>query len=162
LNSQVALLAGQRRAGDERADELVALGKTSLRKLTDDQVGVVIAWAIGAERPGDGSFRHEATEIKGVVTVPAGFWLLHANLGGVRSQNEAINRTLWSVAAERTGLREVDAMAEVYGDDRADPWVNGGLRWNAIEGMLSIDGSYGVQLNSNHARRATVGLKFAF
>jgi hypothetical protein len=53
-------------------------------------------------------------------------------------------------------------MAEVFGDDRSDAWLNGALRWHVIDDTLFIDGSYGVQMNSGRARLVTLGLKFAF
>jgi hypothetical protein len=162
FNSQFALAASQARSGDERSDALVLLGKTALRRLTDDSAGIVIAWAVGGDRPSGASFRHATTELKLVATQPLGAWLLHANLGAARSERERLNRTLWSAAAERTGLGPIDVMAEVFGDDRSDDWLNGALRWNVIDGKLFIDGSYGVQMNSARARLVTLGLKFAF
>lgn len=161
LSTQVALFAGRARADGERADALALVGKTALRALTETQGGVVIAWSVGGERSG-GSFRHETTELKAVFTQPVDQWLLHANLGWTRSESARQNGTLWSVAAERTGLGPFDAMAEVFGDDRDEPWLNAGLRWTAIADRLFVDASYGVQMNSARARLATIGLKFAF
>lgn len=160
--SQAALLAGATRGAGERIDELALVGKSALRPLTDEQTGVTLAWLLGAQRSPGGSLRHESTELKAVVTHPAGPWLLHANLGMARSRAERQNRTVWSVAAERTGLGPIDAMAEVFGDDRSDPWLNAGLRWTVIDKQLFVDGSYGVQMNSGRARLLTVGLKLAF
>lgn len=162
FRSQAALLAGAVRGGGERVEELALVGKTALRPLTDEQTGIALAWALGAQRSAGGSLRHESTELKAVVTHPAGPWLLHANLGAARSQAERQTSTLWSVAAERTGLGPFDAMAEVFGDDRTDPWLNAGLRWTAIDKRLFVDGSYGTQLNSGRARLLTLGLKYAF
>lgn len=160
-STQVALLAGRAKADGERADVLALVGKTALRTLTDTQGGAVIAWSVGGERSG-GSFKHETTELKAVYTQPVDQWLLHANLGWARSESARQNSTLWSVAAERTGLGPFDAMAEVAGDDRDDPWLNAGLRWTAITDRLFVDASYGVQMNSARAKLATIGLKFAF
>lgn len=161
LSTQIALFAGRAKADGERADALALVGKTVLRALTETQGGVVIAWSVGGERSG-GSFRHETTELKAVFTQPVDQWLLHANLGWTRSESARQNGTLWSVAAERTGLGPFDAMAEVFGDDRDEPWLNAGLRWTAIADRLFVDASYGVQMNSARARLATIGLKFAF
>jgi hypothetical protein len=162
ISSQFALAAGQARSGGARSDALALLGKTALRTLTDDSAGIVIAWAVGADQPSGESFRHATTELKLVATQPLGAWLLHGNFGTARSERERLNRTVWSAAAERTGLGPIDAMAEVFGDDRSDAWLNGALRWHAIDDKLFIDGSYGVQMNSGRARLVTLGLKFAF
>jgi hypothetical protein len=161
FSSQLALAAGQARGGGERSDALVLLGKSALRTLTQDAAGIVLAWSVAGERAAGESLRHAATEVKLVATQPLGPWLLHANLGAARSERERLDRTLWSAAVERTGLGPVDAMAEVFGDDRSDAWLNGALRWRVIDDTLFIDGSYGIQMNSG-ARLVTLGLKFAF
>lgn len=160
--SQAALLAGATRGAGERIEGIALVGKSALRPLTDEQTGVTLAWSLGAQRVAGGSLRHESTELKAVVTHPAGPWLLHANLSVARSRAELRNSTVWSVAAERTGLGPIDAMAEVFGDDRSDPWLNAGLRQTVIDKQLFVDGSYGVQMNSGRARLLTVGLKYAF
>lgn len=162
ISSQFALAASQARSGEARSDALALLGKTALRTPTDDSAGIVIAWAVGGDQPSGESFRHATTELKLVATQPLGAWLVHGNLGAARSERERLNRTVWSAAAERTGLGPVDAMAEVFGDDRSDAWLNGALRWHVIDDTLFIDGSYGVQMNSGRARLVTLGLKFAF
>jgi hypothetical protein len=162
LQSQAAVFAGRSRTEGERADALALVGKTALRELTDTQTGVVVAWAVGGERARGQSLKHAATELKAVVTHPAGPWLLHANVGWSRNEIERRNATLWSAAAERTGIGAFDLMGEVFGDDRDPAWINAGLRWNAMPGRLAIDGSYGLQMAASRARRVTLGAKLSF
>lgn len=162
LNTQIALSGARSHLAGERSEDVALVGKTALRELTDQQTGVVIAWSASATRPGSGRLRHEGSEVKAVVTHPVQDWLLHANLGWSRSQADKLNSTIWSVAAERTGLGPVDGMAEVFGDDRSAPWVNAALRWTLKPETLFVDASYGVQMNGARARLATVGLKYAF
>ncbi len=162
LRSQIALFGARAHLAGERSEEVGVVGKTALRELTDDRAGIVIAWAVTAARPGTGSLRHEGTEAKAVLTQPLGDWFLHANLGWTRSEADKLDSTLWSVAAERTGLGPIDAMAEVFGDDRSAPWINAGLRWTVKPDTLFVDASYGVQMDGARARVATIGLKYAF
>lgn len=122
----------------------------------------MIAWGLGADRPARGSLRHETTEIRLIAAQPIGPWLLHANLGATRSERERLDRTLYSAAVERTGLGPVDAMAEVFGDDRSDAWLNGALRWTVIDGVFFVDGSSGVQMSSARTQLITLGPKLAF
>jgi hypothetical protein len=162
LRSQLALAAARTRAAGEKVDDITLVGKTWLRELDDDDIGVTLAYALGATRLPGASLRHEATEVRAVVTVPRGDWQVHANAGWARSEADRLNSTIWGMAAERTGLGPVDLMAEVFGDDRSDPWLNAGLRWNAIPDRLNLDASYGVQMNSARARLLTVGFKLTF
>lgn len=161
-NTQLALAAARARADGEHVDELTLVGKTGLRDLTDEQAGVTLAYAASAMRLPGGSFRHELTQVRAVVTVPHGDWLLHANLGAERSEAERLNTTTWALAVERTGLGAFDLMGEVFGDDRNDPWLNAGLRWNVLTKRLMVDASYGMQLDSARAKLLTVGFKLAF
>lgn len=160
--SQVALFAGRSSSEGVRTEDVALVGKSALIELTDDKPGVVLAWALGASRERGASFKHESSELKAVYTHPLGDWLLHGNLGWTRSEADKLNTTIWSVAAERTGLGPFDLMGEVFGDDRGDPWLNAGLRLTAIAERLFIDASYGRQMNSGRARLMTLGLKFTF
>jgi hypothetical protein len=162
-NSQLALGAGDQKAGGETTHISAVVGKTYLRELTDDQTGVVIAYAfLGAKAPGEG-FKHEATEIKAVLTGPTNGWLLHANLGSNFSHTAAPYGTVWALAAERpAAVGPVDLMAEVFGDNHSDPWVQFGARWQVVPERFFLDASWGVQTDSARTKVVTIGLKLAF
>jgi hypothetical protein len=162
LRSQIALFGERAHLAGERSEEVGVEGKTALRELTDDRAGIVVVWAATAARPGTGSLRHEGTEVKAAVTQPLGDWFLHANLGWTRSEADKLDSTIWSVAAERTALGPIDAMAEVFGDDRSAPWINAGLSWTVKPDTLFVEVLYGVQMDGLRARLATVELKYAF
>lgn len=161
-DTQLALAAARARADGEHVDELTLVGKTGLRDLTDEQAGVTLAYAASAMRLPGGSFRHELTQLRAVLMVPRGDWLLHANLGAERSEAERLSTTTWALAVERIGLGAFDLMGEVFGDDRNEPWFNAGLRLNALPQRLMVDASYGVQLDSARAKLLTIGFKYAF
>ena len=161
-DTQLALAAARARADGEQVDELTLVGKTGLREPAAEQAGVALAYAASATRLPGGSFRHELTQLRAVLTVPRGDWLLHANLGAERTEGEPRNTAIWALAVEHSGPGAFDLMGEVFGDDRNDPWLNAGLRWNAQPQRLMVDASYGVQLDAGRARLLTVGFKFAF
>ena len=160
--SQVAAYAGRERAAGARDDAAGIVGKTWLRELTDEATGVALAWAAGYVRPRGGSATRDGAEVRAVVTHPAGAWLLHGNLGWARDSIEHRDSTVWGAAVERTGLGPVDAMVELFGDDRDRPWANAGVRWNAVPGQVAVDASYGRQLRADGARLVTLGLKLVF
>lgn len=161
-HSQLAFAVARTRAAGERADDVTLVGKTALRERGGDDSGVTLAYAVGATRLPGGSFRHESTDLRAVVTVPRGRWRVHANLGWARSEAQRQNSTTWGLAAERSALGAFDLMAEFFGDDRSDPWINAGLRWHLVPDRFNLDLSYGQQLDSARARLLTVGIKLAF
>jgi hypothetical protein len=161
-DTQIALGAGIERSEEEtRAAALI--GKTFLRELTDEQTGFTLAYALfGAQEPGN-SFRHEATELKGVASIPRSGWLFHVNLGWHYSHTSNQNSTVWGLAVERPGaVGPVDLMAEVFGDDRTAAWVQIAARWTVIPKRLYLDTSWGMQTDSARSKQITVGLKIAF
>jgi len=161
--TQLAVAAARALDGETRSDAAALVGKTALRELTDTQAGVVIAYRLAGARAKGGSFRHEATELRAVLSAPlAEDWLFHGNLGTVRDEAAKQTSTIWSAALERTGLGPFDVMGEVFGDDRGAPWWNAGLRYTAIAQRLFFDPSYGAQMRSGRPKLLTVGLKFAF
>lgn len=162
-DTQLAFGAGVENADADRSAIAALTGKTFLRELTDEQTGFTLAYALfGAQEPGN-RFKHDATELKAVVSIPNGGWLLHANLGVHHSQTTKNYSTVWGLAAERTGaVGPVDLMTEIVGDDRTAPWVQVAARWTVIPERLYLDSSWGVQTNSARSKQATVGLRIAF
>ena len=162
-NTQLAVGAGGEKAAGATTRIAALAGKTYLRELTDDQSGVVLAYAfLGAKEPGEG-FKHDATEIKAVVSVPSNGWLLHANLGSNFSHTSKLHSTVWAFAAERpSAVGPVDLMAEVFGDNHGEPWTQFGARWQVVPERFFVDASWGVQTDSARTKLVTIGLKLAF
>jgi hypothetical protein len=161
-NTQLALGAGTEKSDGEQTRIAALTGKTFLRELTDEQAGITLAYALfGAQEPGN-SFRHEATELKGVASVPHGGWLLHANLGGHYSHESRSYSTVWGLAVERPGaFGPLDLMAEIFGDSHSAHWVQVAARWAVLPKRVYLDASWGVQSDSARSRQITVGLKIA-
>jgi hypothetical protein len=163
FNTELAIGAGREKSEGERSPTAALTGKTFIRELTDEQAGFTFSYAFSGARQSAGSFGHEATELRGVITVPRGDWLFHGNLGWERSHETRTTSSIFGLAVERTGaLGPVDLMAEVFGDDRDAPWVQAGARWAVIPKRLFLDGSWGMQTDSKRSRQITVGLKLAF
>jgi hypothetical protein len=162
FDTQVAAGAGREHAGAEHITIAAFSGKTSLRKLTGEQAGIALAYAVLGGRHLD-HMRHEASEIKAVLTVPHEQWLLHANAGWVRTYASGADKTIWALALERReAIASVDLMCEMFGDDRASPFAQVAARWTVIADRLFVDTSWGTQLNGKSNQQATVGLKLAF
>lgn len=146
-----------------RPRELALGGKTQLGRLGEAQF--TLAWSL-AHRHLPQGWRHSGTGATLVASAPWGqAWQLHANLGHLRDERARQATTTWALAAEHNGLGEDgrwQPMAEVYGDDRGQPWLNAALRLTLVPGRAFVDASLGRQLGGTRARLATAGFKFAF
>lgn len=162
LNTQVNVGAGIEKTGAGHVSITALSGKTALRQLTDEQAGIAIAYGALAGKHVD-SLRHEATEIKLALTVPHNDWLVHANLGMLRTRSSHSSQTIWALALERRGaIGPIDLMGEICGDDRVPPLAQLAARWTVIPERLFVDTSLGAQINDVQKRQATIGLKLAF
>ena len=162
LNTQVALGGFRLTTAGEHTTGIAFIGKTGLRELTDDQVGIALAYEVSGAKIGGESFRHETTGIRGVVTAPVDKWLFHANLGWFRLESEKNSWTTWFVAAERTEVGPFDLAVEAFGEFGEPTWVNFAARWAVVPERLFLDASYGMQTSGDRAKLFTIGLKVAF
>ena len=105
---------------------------------------------------------HELTYLNAVATRDlAPGWTGHANLGWVRSESASANSTTWNLALERALGNGVDLMGEVYGDDRAKPWIGVGARW-AVSDKLSLNAAWATQRETPRVNAWSIGFKLAF
>jgi hypothetical protein len=162
-NTQIALGAGTENSEGQRTRIAAMTGKTFLRELTDEQTGFALAYTLfRAQEPGN-RFKHGATQLKAVASIPRSGWLFHANLGWHYSRTSNDDGAIWGLAVERLGAAgPVDLMAEIFGDNRSAAWVQIAARWAVIPKRLYLDASWGVQTGSARSKQITAGLKIAF
>ena len=138
MNTQIALGGFRLASAGEHAYGAAFIGKTGLRELTDEQVGIALAYEVGGAKIAGDSFKHETTGIRGVVTAPVEKWLFHGNLGWFRLESEDSSWTTWFVAAERTEVGPFDLAVEAFGEFGESTWVNLAARWAVVpEGSSS-------------------------
>ena len=162
-NSQLAI-GTSRYVSDETGSTNLALsGKTAFGEAKDGEARLALAYTLYGRHEGSVSIEHMTAEVKGVITVPVQDWLLHANAGLLRVQQEREKQMTWALAAERlNAFGNLDLMGEVTGVGQDGPWVQAAARWNAVPGRLCIDASAGLQANRGHASLFTLGIKYAF
>jgi len=150
-----------------RPHELALGGKTQLLSTPwrDGDAQLSLAWSL-AHRHVDTVWRRSGATVVLVASAPLlPEWTVHANLGHQRDELARRRNTIWALAAEHNGLGDAgrwQPMAEVFGDDRGQRWVNAGLRFALQPERLSIDGSLGRQLGGAKVRLASIGFKLAF
>ena len=139
------------------------VGKTSIKKLTDEAVGIALAYSVDRTRDVGERFRYDNASVNGALTVPVSSLLLHANIGWQRARLAAVTATTWALALEQPeAIGPVDLALETFGNDHEPAWVQVAARWALRKDKAFVDASYGVHTGSTRARQLTVGFKLAF
>ena len=138
------------------------IGKTALRRLSDESFGVALAYAFGGIKTAKEDWRRDASAVGLVVSIPRGRTLVHANLGVLRNHVDNETAATYALALERLGEQGLDVGVEVFGEHRGGPWLGTGARYAVLPEKLFIDFSYAQQIDGARTRLLTVGLKYAF
>ena len=165
IQTQLSGAFATTRIEDGHSTQAAAGGKTSLRDLTDEQVGVALAYTFIGTRPSGMGWRYDYTALLGVVTVPMRKDLLvHLNLGASRSRIDEETNAIWAVAAEFLQVAHpgLDLVVETFGNQRDPLWLNAGVRYAVVPERFTVNASFGVQGGSGQAKLATIGFKLNF
>lgn len=161
--SQLALALLSSRAAGRTTQGLRLGGKSELWRSGDaDAAAVALAWGLTAEKPSGQSWRHAGTDVSAVASLPVEGATIHANLGHARDHIARQRRTTWALAYEHAGSGAWAPMGELFGDDRAAPWWNLGLRWAARPQTMFLDVSYGRQIAPGRPRLLSAGVKLTW
>ena len=162
LRSQLGLAYGQAKAGGNTARSLGLNGKTRLGRDSKAPLQWTVAWGAASVKEPGSSFKFDTVYANLVASqVYGNGWTAHANLGTAHSRLNHEASTTWALAAEKAVGAGVDVGAELYGDDRGEPWIGLGLRWAASD-AISVNASWARQGGSNGAKMLTAGFKLAF
>jgi hypothetical protein len=178
FGSQIGASVSRSGSGSERAQSAGFGSKTTLWSAGDDGPALVLALGLARDRVGEDTnlnrarWRTAERTAALVATLPAGPGALHLNLSHTEERAaEAPRRRItgWNLAYEHDALPlgrlALAPMAELFGDDRGDAWVNLALRATLVADRLFVDASWGRQLAGPRAERATLatlGFKLAF
>lgn len=162
FNSQAALFVGRSSFAGSNAHSLGLGGKTALWPREDEGLGLTIAWGLaGAKRSGE-KLEHDLSFINFVATKGLGpDWTAHANLGWTHSKWGVGSTTSWNLALEWSRDTGLDWMGEIYGDDRAKPWLGLGARWAASEAW-SLNASWATRREAQRVHLISLGARFSF
>lgn len=133
-------------------------GKSTLRMPADGNIGYALAYGITSDKLQGMAWRHGSTRVLGVATKEFKQGLLgHLNLGWLRTESDRLNSTTWSVGMEGAG--PLSWAADVFGDDRARPWLSAGVLL-PIADKISANLAYAQQFERPRVRQWTLGFKF--
>ena len=157
-HSQFGIALGTARAAGASDGFLGLGGKTTLKMPADGATGYALAYGLAADKPSGQGWRHGSTRLFGVATKELRDGLLgHLNLGWLRTESDRLNSTTWSLGFEGEG--PVRWAADVFGDDRARPWLSAGLLMS-ITDKVSANLAYAQQFAQPRVRQWTLGFKF--
>lgn len=161
-NTQLILAYNRSRTDDASLSGLLLGGKTAILTREGEGLGFTLAYGLVSAKAENGSMEHELTYLNAVATRElARGWTGHANLGWVRSESASASSTTWNLALEHALGNGVDLAAEVYGDDRAKPWIGVGARW-AVSDKLSLNANWATQRETPRVNAWSIGFKLAF
>lgn len=155
--SQLGISLGRARQGGVTDWSLGLGGKTTLRMPADGAIGYAVAYGITSDKLEGMGWRHGSSRVFGVATKELMQGLLgHLNLGWLRTESDRLNSTTWSLGMEGDGpLRWA---ADVFGDDRARPWLSAGVVL-PIADRISANLAYAQQFERPRVRQWTLGFK---
>ncbi len=86
---------------------------------------------------------------------------LHLNVGWLRDRASRQDRATWGLGAEYYAQPRLAFIAESFGDDRARPYWQTGLRYSLIPELLQVDTTFGAQHDGGRGSRwLSLGLRW--
>jgi len=143
---------------------LALIGKTSWAEVSEDAAGYALSWGTVGRKVRGTALRYDgwyATLVR-TAGLPAG-WTGHANVGATYQHDSHRLTARWALAVEHTLAGSLRAGLETFADnhDRA-PWLQAGARCDVLARGLSINASFGTQLDASRNMLATAGATFDF
>lgn len=134
--------------GQASSNDYVLQGKTLFRPLTSNDWG----WGLALGRvnhparvPGPNNLGNTYAYIPLSISRRDDQLVFHANLGWSRDRETGLHATTWGAGAEYWVHHRVMLIGESFGDDRQKTFVQTGLRFSIIPGLLQIDATRGGQ-----------------
>ena len=136
--------------GLPHSSDQVLQGKTLLRDLTTNDWGWGLAFGVVRHvgtQPGPNQFGAQYAYAPFSVSMFDDRVVVHTNLGWTRENRTHRNLATWGVGVEYWMHPRLMLIAEAFGDNRQKPFVQTGLRFSLIPGLLQIDATRGAQPN---------------
>lgn len=145
------------------ATDVLLQAKTLLRPLKPNDYGVGLTI---------GNARHPSTDRSSsmigdaYLNIPVSIsyaddrFVLHTNMGVIHDRDQDRNRLTWGVGSETQLDRNLQLIAEVYGDDRSRAFHHLGLRYWVVPDRVQVDTTYGNRFaNDSEERWFSIGLR---
>ncbi|WP_228273780.1 hypothetical protein [Rhodocyclus tenuis] len=156
-NLEITAGGGRARGDGEAATQDYLLqAKTLLRTLEADGFG--LGFAAGrvmhpTVNPGPNLFGNTYAYVPLTLAFADGRTLIHGNLGWLREHNSRQDKLTWGIGGEYAFGQRVSAIAEVFGDNRAQAFWQTGVRVFIVPDRVQIDATLGGQNDSGPGGR---------
>lgn len=153
----------QPEAGGGRAIDFILQGKGLFRRLETN--GYSYGLVMGSVYHSDRNVQQEQFgSFYGYVPISASFRddqvIVHANLGALYNRDDTSKAFTWGVGGELNLTSRVALIAETYGNNHAQPFMQGGLRFWVVPNRFQIDTTMGAQAgNYGPSRWWTIGVR---
>jgi len=137
-------------AGERQSSARVVQLKTLFKPLDGYGVGFAAGYAVQPGEPHSGA---------SYFYVPVSLALaderlvVHANLGHTRERENRRNSLTWGLGSEWQSSARLFVIAESYGQDRGNPFVQAGLRYWLVPERIQVDATWGSQVGRIHEQR---------
>lgn len=75
--------------------------------------------------------------------------ILHANIGVLHDKESKRNNMTWGLGSEIKLKPNLLGVAEIYGDNRSNPYIQLGFRYSVIPNLFQVDSTYGQQIDGD-------------
>ncbi|MEW6563130.1 MAG: hypothetical protein AB1400_07860 [Pseudomonadota bacterium] len=142
--------------GGAATTDYVLQMKTLLRPLEPNNYG--IGFAAGLVRhpdvnPGPNLLGNRYAYVPLSLSLDNDAVVLHANLGWLRDRATRRDNLTWGIGGEFQLLPRLTAIAEVFGDNRVQPYSQVGARFMLVPDIVQLDATTGQQFNGPRTSR---------
>ncbi len=142
--------------GQAATSDYVLQLKTLFRALDTDGWGAGLAVGRVAHpeiQPGPNQLGNTYAYLPVSVSFMGDRAVLHGNLGWLRDRSSRQDRATWGLGGELYPYPRLALVLETFGDDRARPYWQAGLRYSVIPNLLQVDSTLGGQRDGGAAGR---------
>lgn len=152
-NLEVTMGAGlAREFGEKTTHDYVLQLKTLFKELETNGWGVGVA-AGTIQHPGIKPGPNQIGNTYAYVPYSASFMddevIVHANVGWLRDKDTHQDRMTWGLGSEIKLTQHLLGIAEAFGDNKASPYMQVGVRYSVIPNLLQVDGTVGHKLSGS-------------
>ena len=138
--------------------------KTLFRELKTNDWGIGLAVGKISHsdlNPGPSQYGNTYGYIPASLSLSDDAIILHANLGLLHDKQSKQNNMTWGLGSEIKIKPNLLGIAEVYGDNRSNPYLQVGFRYSVIPNLFQIDSTYGQQINGDSELKwISLGLRY--
>ncbi len=131
--------------GEADSGAVLVQGKTLFRKLESNGFGFGLA-AGYATQPGNGQSGAPYFYFPASLSLADDRIVVHSNLGATYDRESRGTRLTWGLGSEIQTIERLYVIAESYGQDKGNPFVQFGLRYWLVPNHVQLDTTWGSQL----------------